>query len=241
VNNLGHASDALEPRKSRKSIIVKWIKNPVFVTCCILMIAAILVLPWDAVIAHWCRQEKLPGELRAFVRLAETFAHGYGIAAIIITLLLIDPLRRRDTLWTAAGTALGGVMANVIKLNVARLRPHTIETLPAQDWAIGWQGMFPWLQGWEGWIDRSLQAFPSGHTATAAALATCLGVTYPQARWWFAVLAGLAGLQRIDAGAHFPSDVFAGAAVGVACGAFTMRISRGRSKPKARSKQSKTP
>ncbi len=204
-----------------------------------LVLAAILVLPWDAVIAQWCRQEKLPRELRAIVRLAETFAHGYGIAAIIITLLFIDPLRRRDTIWTAVGTAFAGLMANVIKLNVARLRPHTIETLPSQDWTIGWHGMFPWLQGWEGWIDRSLQAFPSGHTATAAAFATCLGVTYPQARWWFAFLAGLAGLQRIDAGAHFPSDVLAGAAVGVACGALTMGIRHRSAKRKSRPKTSK--
>ena len=221
-------------------MIVKWIKHPVVITCSFFVLAAILVLPWDAVVAQWCRNEKLPGELRAIVRLAETFAHGYGIAAIIITLLLIDPLRRRDTIWTAIGTAFGGIMANVIKLNVARLRPHTIDPLTSQDWTIGWQGMFPWLQGWEGWIDRSLQAFPSGHTATAAAFATCLSVTYPQARWWFALLAALAGLQRIDAGAHFPSDVLAGAALGIACGALTMRIRRGRTTTKARTKQSKT-
>lgn len=220
--------------------MVKWIRHPLFFTCSLLVLAAIFVLPWDAAIAQWCRQEKLPGELRAIVRLAETFAHGYGIAAILITLLLIDPPHRRDTLWTAAGTALGGIMANVIKLNVARLRPQTIDSLASPDWTIGWQGMFPWLQGWEGWIDRSLQAFPSGHTATAAAFATCLSVTYPQARWWFALLAALAGLQRIDAGAHFPSDVFAGAALGVVCGALTMRIHRRKTKRKSRTKPSKS-
>ena len=218
---------------------MKWIRHPLFLTCSLLLLASILVLPWDAAIAQWCRQEKLPGELRAVVRLAETFAHGYGIAAIIITLLLIDTAHRRDTLWTAVGTALGGMMANVIKLNVARLRPQTIDSLASSDWTIGWQGMFPWLQGWEGWIDRSLQAFPSGHTATAAAFATCLSVTYPQARWWFALLAALAGLQRIDAGAHFPSDVLAGATLGVVCGSLTMRIRHRKTKSKSRAKPSK--
>ena len=108
----------------------------------------------------------------------------------------------------------------------ARFRPKSMETLQTQDWTIGWQAPFPWLQGWEGWIDRSLQSFPSGHTAAAAALATCLSLTYPKACWWFAILATLAGLQRIESGAHFPSDVLAGAAVGIACGSFTMRLGK---------------
>lgn len=205
---------------------MKSYRHSIAVPIGLLLIAAVLVLPWDAKISEWFHQDKFPGDLEKILDLAETFAHGIGIGAIIITLLLIDPTHRRSTLWTALGTGFSGIMANVIKLNVARFRPKSMETLQTQDWTIGWQGPFPWLQGWEGWIDRSLQSFPSGHTAAAAALATCLSQTYPKARWWFAILATLAGLQRIESGAHFPSDVLAGAAVGIACGSFTMRLGK---------------
>ncbi|MCA9248355.1 MAG: phosphatase PAP2 family protein, partial [Planctomycetales bacterium] len=38
---------------------------------------------------------------------------------------------------------------------------------------------------------------------------------YPQGRWLFLAFAILAGCQRIAASAHYPSDVLAGAALGV--------------------------
>ena len=55
--------------------------------------------------------------------------------------------------------------------------------------------------------------FPSAHAATAVGLAIALGVLYPRGRWLFIAFAFLAGLQRIEAQAHFASDVLAGAAV----------------------------
>ena len=60
--------------------------------------------------------------------------------------------------------------------------------------------------------------FPSGHAATAAALAVALTALYPRGRWLFAGFAVLAAAQRIDVTAHYPSDVLAGAAVACAVG-----------------------
>lgn len=62
----------------------------------------------------------------------------------------------------------------------------------------------------------SSSSFPSGHSATAAAGALALSVVYPA----FAPLLVPAGLlvilSRVYLGVHFPVDVLAGAAIGLA-------------------------
>lgn len=62
----------------------------------------------------------------------------------------------------------------------------------------------------------SSSSFPSGHSATAAAGALTLSVIYPA----FAPLLVVAGLlvilSRVYLGVHFPVDVLAGAAIGLA-------------------------
>ena len=58
------------------------------------------------------------------------------------------------------------------------------------------------------------RAFPSAHAASAVGLAVALSRFYPQGRPLFVGLAVLACLQRMTSGAHFLSDVLAGAAIG---------------------------
>lgn len=60
-------------------------------------------------------------------------------------------------------------------------------------------------------------SFPSGHTVAAFSIATVFAERYHKHRWvpWVSYgLAGLVGFSRISLQAHFPSDVFAGAALG---------------------------
>jgi undecaprenyl-diphosphatase len=61
-------------------------------------------------------------------------------------------------------------------------------------------------------------SFPAGHAATAFAGATLL--TYVAPRLWplFATLAVAIGFSRVYVGVHYPTDVLAGAAIGVAVG-----------------------
>jgi membrane-associated phospholipid phosphatase len=62
------------------------------------------------------------------------------------------------------------------------------------------------------------KSFPSGHTMTAFALADVFTERYKQHRWvpWVAYgLASGVGFSRLTLQAHFPSDVFAGAVLGV--------------------------
>ena len=57
-------------------------------------------------------------------------------------------------------------------------------------------------------------SFPSGHATTAFATALLLAFWYPRQSGLFIGLAVLVGLSRVALGAHFPSDVLAGAVLG---------------------------
>jgi len=65
--------------------------------------------------------------------------------------------------------------------------------------------------------DGSSYSFPSGHTSSTFALATSLSLAYPK---WYIIApsfayAGLVAYSRMDLGVHYPSDVLAGALLGV--------------------------
>ncbi|MEU0333911.1 phosphatase PAP2 family protein [Streptomyces sp. NPDC006193] len=59
-------------------------------------------------------------------------------------------------------------------------------------------------------------SFPSGHTAAAAAFTAAVAPTWPVAGALCAVPAAAVALERVQSGAHYPSDVVTGAAIGLA-------------------------
>lgn len=67
--------------------------------------------------------------------------------------------------------------------------------------------------------------FPSGHTASAFAVATVIASRYREHRWipWVAYgAATFVSLTRLPDQAHFPSDIFLGAAMGYGIGRFVV-------------------
>jgi membrane-associated phospholipid phosphatase len=60
-------------------------------------------------------------------------------------------------------------------------------------------------------------SFPSGHTATIVALATALWWLWPRHLLFYILVAAIVAASRIVVGAHYPSDVIAGALIAVLC------------------------
>jgi membrane-associated phospholipid phosphatase len=151
----------------------------------------------------------------------EPFGHGRGIVLLLLALHQLDPKRRWAIPRLAACALAAGGIANLLKLVVARTRPND---LPPDFTGPVWATFHGWLPQFS--IQSSLQSFPSAHTAAAAAFAAALIWLYPQGRLLFTLLAVLVGCQRIVSGAHFPSDVCAGAAAGCLAAALLLYVGR---------------
>jgi membrane-associated phospholipid phosphatase len=187
----------------------------------------------DLNVAQFVSQHALPGELRRLVRLSEVFAWGGTVALIIATAAVLDARRWRVMLPLAVPAFGAGLLADCVKLFIARLRPSAAtgtETVEAT--FVGW---LPMLHGDAGRPHgHAIESFPSAHSATAVGLAIGLSALYPGGRWVFALFALLAMAQRIEAQAHYLSDVLAGGALGCVVGAACLRFQLGGCGPEGR-------
>jgi len=168
----------------------------------LLILAAILALLFAAALAvdlpvlAFCRRGRVPGDLRKLFDFAEVFAHGIGVACIVLTVLVLDRARRRHLPRLLACAFGSGLIAIVSILMVARTRPRNTEFQRIWYTFVGW---CPWLTSADAQqaFDSSFQSFPSAHTATGVGFAVGLSVLYPQGRWLFAFFAVLAAMQRV--------------------------------------------
>jgi membrane-associated phospholipid phosphatase len=178
-------------------------------------VAAGLALMIDCRLSSWCVETwsdkgKTPHILlflRDILTVLENFGYGPGIAVILIAIFVLDPAKRW-ALPRLIACALGsGLAANGLKLLLSRARPHSFNFL-----GDVWATFGAWLPGAS--AGSIGQSFPSAHTAAAVGFAAGLVWLYPRGRWLFPIFAVLVGCQRIQSGAHFLSDVLAGAALG---------------------------
>lgn len=166
------------------------------------------VSAWDHRLFHKVAARPWPGGDRALPALSRAADHGalwFAVAAGIAATR--RPAALRTAVRGVASLALASVTVNTLgKRAVRRARP-LLDSVP---------------------VVRQLHAqpvttsFPSGHAASAAAFTTGLALESP--RWGAAVapLAAAIAFSRVYTGVHYPSDVLAGAALGVGA-AFAVR------------------
>ena len=185
-----------------------------------LALVAYRIADYDAWLAHPDRLEFLSGDMIRITRLCELFAHGFGVLVVAIGIFSLAPASRALIPRIVACAFWPGIVAHFLKIQFARIRP--ICYLDAQS-----EVTFPtdYTTTWLGWLHNDKfntiyahQSFPSAHTATVFGLAIGLSWAFPKGKYLFVFLATLASIQRVVEFAHWPSDVLAGAAVGILCG-----------------------
>jgi membrane-associated phospholipid phosphatase len=139
-----------------------------------------------------------PGLESAAKALGKAGNNGLVWVVLGVVLALIDPGRREAWLICAALGPVAIVLNYGIKLAVKRPRP-VLEGLPPLGGA------------------PSSLSFPSAHALSSFAVATAMFRVDPATAGTFAVAAALS-LGRPYLGMHYPSDVLAGAFLGVALG-----------------------
>ncbi len=192
--------DRLQPRSGNERLRL-------FGVPLLMLMAAGASLSIDIRVASHFKQVTYPKLVVELLDNAEPFGHGMGAGTVIVAVVLLDPKKRSRMGWLVGGSFGAGALANAVKMLVARARPRAFDLLNGDVWDT-----------FGGWLpsERStgLQSFPSSHTVTAVGLAVVLAAWYPRGRWLFATLAMLVGMNRLQCLAHFPSDVFTGAALG---------------------------
>lgn len=194
-------ADASKPR----AISMRWLAY-----ACGFLLLLLLGSAMDLPLQRATRLEHTPSTVNDFFKAAETFGNGWGALIVIGSVLALDNTRRVQTSRLITASLGAGVMANAVKLLVERSRPCSVNLDQATLWDT-FGGWLPLLSaGSRG------QSFPSAHTATAFGLACALALTYPRGARFFWCLALGVGVQRIFTGAHYITDVIAGASLGVA-------------------------
>ncbi|MFE5733033.1 phosphatase PAP2 family protein [Streptomyces sp. NPDC056528] len=144
----------------------------------------------------------------ALRRLSRTADHSKISLSVAAVLALFPGRPRRAALAGVGAVAVASASANLLgKRLVRRPRPDR----EAARVVAGRHVPMP-----------DSASFPSGHTASAVAFATAVGVVLPAAAVPLGLLAATVGYSRVHTGVHYPGDVAAGAVLGVASAAVSL-------------------
>jgi membrane-associated phospholipid phosphatase len=134
---------------------------------------------------------------------------GDGIFALCLIAFLFFYKKKQQGFILLVSFLVSGLLVQIIKNFVSAPRPKSFFFEAGQ-----------YLYFIDGVSQTGYSSFPSGHTATAFALATILVLTMKSKKWQLILLlaAALVGYSRIYLAQHFLLDVIAGAAIGSAAG-----------------------
>ncbi len=159
-------------------------------------------MPFELSILHGLQEQLGCGPLDALMPLITVLGNGGALWIISAALLLVRPKTRHLGAAMALSLALEALLCNGL-LKPLAARPRPFMTDPSVTLLISPPGEF---------------SFPSGHTGASFAAAASL--YFEKSRLWrpASVLAVLIGFSRLYLFVHYPSDVLAGAVLGIATG-----------------------
>ena len=155
-------------------------------------------------ILNWIQSHLRCGILDAAMPAVSWICNHGEVWILLAAVLLAIPKTRKAGACLACGLAVDLLLCNLwLKPWIGRVRPFAVN--PDVKLLI---------------VPPTDASFPSGHTCAAFAAASAWWRTLPRRwmRWTGLVLAVCMGLSRLYVGVHYPSDVIAGALVGLFCG-----------------------
>ena len=131
------------------------------------------------------------------------------VIVMVLICILYKPLRRTIFVSFVSASIARGVIVTIIRWLYHRPRPILVTDVHAL-------------------VVNNEWSFPSGHASFFFALAT--GVFLYNRKWGIVlyIFSVLMGLARIFVGVHWPSDILAGAALGIVVGYGVFRLCSGR-------------
>ena len=171
----------------------------------------------DEVVMHWVRdfhRSRFPGRplFDLVNRGVEMMGQGNTLTLVILVCYGIGKFFNKRLCEVAKYSLVGfitsGLFVQILKHLIGRGRPRLTGHLDQLDSLIF---IGPTLQ-------TKYSALPSGHAAAAFCIAYIFSKFFPKYKMIFYLLAVLVGLHRMEELAHFPSDILAGALIGLVVG-----------------------
>jgi len=187
---------------------------------CLSLAAAYAFADLDAFIFQSVKSAKPFGRLVGLI--GYYLGHGSvvipGLAAILaFSWVMSRPHLKQAAGWSLTAFIVSGLFAQMFKHLVGRPRPRL--------WEKGIYHFGPSLAS-------GLDSFPSGHTASIAAVAMVFSLFYPKGAPVLMPAALFVAVSRVIGGSHFPLDIIGGVFLGLAVG--LMVGNHGRKKAGAR-------
>jgi undecaprenyl-diphosphatase len=173
--------------------------------------ALLAVDGFDRHVDRWIVHHRVAWLDHVFVFLTRIGSWGAVWLAIALVLAAV---RRRPFVFLVVGAAdlVADLVASLLKAVIPRQRPPHVYPHPA-----------PLVS------DPHSHSLPSGHAATSFACATVLAWLFPRGAVGFYLLAAAVAFSRVYVGVHWPTDVIAGALLGVAIALLLRAAVRSRS------------
>lgn len=156
-------------------------------------------LPWDQLTIPWMAFTSNAGDW---------IGEGMNLVVVSVVLLVAGWIFARPNILkagfeSAVAHGLAALFSNGLKHLLGRPRPKFVHS---GEWEFAPS------------MESGLDSFPSGHTSATFAVATVFVKRFPILAPLWLGLASFVGLSRVLRGAHFPTDIFGGAVMGVLCG-----------------------
>lgn len=131
---------------------------------------------------------------------------GIGLLVVIIRSSRGEQMSRLAAWRARLQTILLTLLSLLIARGIITSLIHVLYSRPRPFVALGWQSLIEHM---------ATPSFPSGHATSMFALAFIGWQVNRRWGWYFFAAAMLAAIARVYAGVHWPSDVIAGAVIGM--------------------------